>query len=591
MPGGGESSPPSGVSWRTLLRHARPFRLHLAGLAALALLSVPLSLLAPLPLKLAVDSVLGSTPLPPFVAALAPDAATRSSAGALVLCVVLVLLLALLAQLQTLASTTLRSYTVEKLTLQLRTHLFPHVQRLALRFHDARGTSDSAYRVLYDTAAVPGYIVDGVVPLATSGTLLVAMVAVTAAMSPTMAAVALAVAPALVLSSLPFQRKLYRDWAANKELASSIQSALLEVLGALRVVLAFGSEEREKRRLSEAAGKVLRANVRMAFVKGLHELAVGLIGALGIAGVVYLGVHQVEAGTLTLGDLLVVLAYLSLIYGPLQTIPRTVADMQAARASVARVYSLLDEAPAVAERVGARAMHRAAGAINFERVAFGYELGRPVLSDVSFQVEAGQCVGLVGPTGAGKSTLVQLLMRLYDPSAGSIRLDGIDLRDLRLCDLRNQFAVVLQEVVLFSGTVAENIAYGRPAATESEIAEAARRAGLEGLVARLPDGLHTRAGERGLSFSGGERQQIALARAFLRDAPILILDEPTSSVDFDKEHTIFAATERLMEGRTTLLITHRATTLRRCTKLLLVDGGRVVECARSELPLLTGLPQ
>jgi ATP-binding cassette subfamily B protein len=291
--------------------------------------------------------------------------------------------------------------------------------------------------------------------------------------------------------------------------------------------------------------------------------------------VLYFGVRSVQAGTITLGSLLVVMAYLAQLYVPLQTMSRQVASLQAHLASAERAFTLLDEAPDVPERPSARPLVRARGEVAFESVSFGYETARPLLDNVSLKVEGGTRVGIAGRTGAGKSTLLGLLTRFFDPTAGAIYLDGVDLRDYRVADLRNQFAVVLQDPVLFSTTIGENIAYGRPGASQEEIAGAARAAGIDEFIASLPLAYDTPVGERGMTLSGGERQRISLARAFLKDAPILILDEPTSAVDVRTEAAIIEAMERLMAGRTTFMVAHRLSTLESCNLRLIVEGGAV----------------
>jgi len=296
---------------------------------------------------------------------------------------------------------------------------------------------------------------------------------------------------------------------------------------------------------------------------------------IGTSLVLLLGVRHVQSGTLTLGALLMVMGYLTQLYDPLKTLSRRAAGMQAKLTSAERVFALLDGARDVPERPDARPLARARGRIAFENVSFGYD-DRITLRDVSFEIPAGTRVGIAGPTGAGKTTLVNLLLRLYDPVAGRILLDGVDLRDIRLDDLRRQFAMVLQEPVLFSTTLGENIAYARPEASREEIVAAARAANADGFIARLPQGYDTPVGERGMTLSGGERQRVSLARAFLKDAPILVLDEPTSAVDLHSEALIMEALERLMHGRTSLMVAHRLSTLEGCDlRLELAHGGLV----------------
>jgi ATP-binding cassette subfamily B protein len=303
---------------------------------------------------------------------------------------------------------------------------------------------------------------------------------------------------------------------------------------------------------------------------------------LGATTILYLGVRDVQAQAMTVGDLLLIVAYIAQLYEPLQAIGSHIAGQQQAIASAERAFALLDEKPAV-EDDGSRMLNRAVGDIEFRDVAFAYPGGRPLLEHVSLHIPAGTRVGIVGRTGAGKSTLLNLLLRLYDPTAGEIRLDGVDAREYRLADLRTQFAVVSQESVLFSTTIAANIAYARPDAPMEEIVAAAKAAQAHDFIMSLPEGYETKVGDRGARLSGGERQRIALARAFLKDAPILVLDEPTSALDRGTEAAIIDSLDKLMEGRTVLMIAHRLETLRSCDMVLRVADGRAEIDAAYEL--------
>jgi ATP-binding cassette subfamily B protein len=310
--------------------------------------------------------------------------------------------------------------------------------------------------------------------------------------------------------------------------------------------------------------------------EGAFGVLVALITALGMAAVLYIGVSDIRSGELSLGDLLLVMGYLAQLYAPLKTISKKMATMQTHLAGAERAYALLDQAPDVEERSHARALNRAQGAMEFREVTFGYEPDHPVLRGITLAIAPGTCLGIVGQTGAGKTTLTNLLTRFYDPTSGQIMLDGVDLRDYKLADLRHQFAIVLQEPVLFSSSIAENIAYARPGASETEIIAAAQSANAHDFIAGLSRGYQTVVGERGMRLSGGERQRISIARAFLRDAPILILDEPTSAVDVKTEAAIVEAMGRLMRSRTTFIIAHRPSTLRQCDFILRLEAGRMV---------------
>lgn len=570
-----------------LIRHARPYRAHIVGLFLLSLVSSPLALLAPLPLKIAVDSVVGSHPIRGLLGKGLAQISPAHGIGVLVLVAGLFIAIALLTQLQEFGTSLLRTYAGERLVLTFRAQLFQHVQRLSLSYHDLKSTSDSVYRIQYDAQAIQYIIIDGVIPFICAGFTLAGMIYVTARIDWQLALVALAISPALFLVLRASLQQARRQWGEVKRSDSSALAVIQEVLGALRVVKAFGQEGREQSRFVRQASEGMQARRRLAFIEGIFGFYVGLIMAGGTAAVLFVGVRHVVLGALTLGELLLVMGYLSQLYEPLKIISRKTVSLQSHLASAERAFSVLDEMPDVRERPTARSLSRAVGALTFRNVSFAYEEDRPVLHDISFEIGAGSRVGIVGATGAGKTTLVSLLIRFYDPTSGKILLDGVDLRDYKLADLRNQFAMVLQEPVLFSASIAENIAYARASSSYSCIVAAAKAANAHEFIAGLPQGYDTQVGERGLRLSGGERQRISLARAFLKDAPLLILDEPTSSVDAETEGKIMESVQRLMRGRTTFIINHRLSMLAHCDTQIQVESGRLVRVAAG-LPLAVG---
>jgi len=562
--------------YRRLLQQTRPYWPHITGIFLLDLVATPLALLGPIPLKIAVDTVVGSDPLPNFLDALLPDAVRHSSVWLLSVAATLQVLVVLLSQLQGLGNYVFRTHIGEGLTLDFRARLFRHVQRLAFSFHDARGTADTIYRIQYDAPSIQWLTIHGVVPLVAAVVTLLSMIYVTACFDWQLALVALTIVPVVAILPQVYQRRMHGQYRDAKELESSTLGIVQEVLTALRVVKAFGREEHEQERFVGQSSAGMRARIRLAFAESAFGLLINVTTAVGTALVLFIGVRGVQAGRLTLGELLIILAYLAQLYGPLSTIGDTVARLQSSLASIRRAFELLDEVPEVVERPRARALKRTTGAIEFRQVAFAYDGQHLILDNVSFAICAGTRLGIAGRTGAGKSTLVSLLTRFYDPSAGQILLDGVDLREYKLADLRHQFAIVLQEAVLFSTSIAENIAYGRPRAPFQDIVVAAKAANAHDFIVDLPHGYDTLVGERGMRLSGGERQRIALARAFLKDAPILILDEPTSSVDMTTEAAIMEAMARLMAGRTTLMIAHRLSTLEICDARLALEQGRIV---------------
>ena len=568
---------------RRILGEARPFWPAITTIFILDLLSTPLLLLTPLPLKIAVDSVLGSHPLPDLLRLITPEPLTASFWGLLGLVVLLQVMVVLLTQLQELASYVFSVRTGEAMTLGFRARIFRHVQRLSLSFHDSRGVADSIYRLEVDAPSLQYLIVYGVLPAIAAAIAIVTTIYVIILIDWQLALVAIAVSPFLIYLSVAYDERMRPRYRQVKRVESGALKVIQEVLGAVRVVKAFGREERETQRFVGQSREGVRRRIRLAFAEGVYGILVNLVTAVGTAAVLLIGIVHVRSGSLTLGSLLLVITYLAQLYSPLKQVTSEVAGMQGSLASIERAFELLEEVPEVPEMPSARPLIRARGAIEFRHVSFAYE-GQYVLRDVSFAIPAGTRLGIAGKTGAGKTTMTSLLTRLYDPAEGTIHLDGVDLRKYRLADLRSQFGIVLQDSVLFSTSVAENIRYGDADATGVQVREAAAAANAADFIEDLPEGYDTLVGERGMRLSGGERQRIALARAFLKDAPILILDEPTSSVDVGTEAGILEAMERLMRGRTTIMIAHRLGTLDICDQAIELEGGRILEIVRNEAP-------
>lgn len=555
---------------------------HLFGIAALSILSLPLTLLYPLPLKIVVDSVLGTQPLPHWLI----GGRFQLRVTSLEVAIAVLLGIAVLVSVQGLASWWLQTYTGEKLVWDFRARLLDHVQRLPLTFHDRYGATDSVYRIQHDASAVQYVTIQGVVPVITAAITLTGMIAVTARMDPALALVALLITPILFVLSIGCSHIVRQRSQTIKDLDGSAMSVIQEVIGSIRVIKAFGQENREHARFVRRSASRMSQQVRLSLQQAWFSVLIGLVIALGTAAALYIGVRHVRAGTLTVGSLLMIMAYIAQVYQPLQTLTGKATDLQVWLASLDRAFMLLDQQPEIAESEGALKLTAAYGDFEFRDAGFLYEDSGRGLHDLSFTIPSGSRVGIVGATGAGKTTLLNLLMRFYDPTSGEVCLDGRDIRDYRIADLRKQFAVVLQEPVLFAASISENIAYGKPDASDAEIIAAAKAAASHEFISDLPDGYDTQVGERGSRLSGGERQRISLARAFLRNSPILILDEPTSSVDVHTEAAIMEATERLMQGRTTFMIAHRLGTLKSCDLVLVLEQGRLLEIRkRTEEPV------
>jgi ATP-binding cassette subfamily B protein len=558
-----------------LIRLVKPYWLHLTGIFLLSLIAAPLSLMLAFPLKIVVDNVIGNRALPHILQALLPAWAMRTQNAHLFLAAALFLTLSLTLNLQAFASWLLQTYTGEKLVLDLRSELFWHVQRMNLLFHDRVGPNEAAYRIQHDAPAIQYIFMQAAVPMMTAALTFAGMLYVTIRLDWVLAAIALSLSPVLFAVARKASHKARAGWDGTKKLDSSAMLVLYESLSFIRVVKAFGQEMFQHNRFRLRSRQRMAAQVQAASTQAAFHVITGTTLALGSTLALLIGVRHVKAGMITLGDLLLVMAYMAQLCEPLGTVSNKLPELQSWIVSMRRALVLLEGVPELEEEQPGVPIQRVAGDVSFHDVSFEYPSSGRVLTGVSFDVPAGAKVGVVGPSGSGKTTLVNLLTRFYDPCAGRILLDGHDLRSLRLGDLRRQFSVVLQDPVVFSATIAENISYARPDASRHEVIQVAKAAGAHEFIMALPDGYDTQIGEGGCGLSGGQRQRLAIARAFLRDAPILILDEPTSSIDISTEREIMEATGELLRGRTTFVIAHRPDTVKDCDLLLVLQHGRI----------------
>jgi ABC-type multidrug transport system fused ATPase/permease subunit len=452
---------------------------------------------------------------------------------------------------------------------------------MSLAFHDRRRSGRLIYLINNQGDAPAGLIIT--IPLlAESAITLAGMFWISWRMDSVLALASLAVVPFLYYSVGYYATHIQERLQRVKSLEAESLSVIHESLSMMRVIVAFGREEHEFERFRDQTRQAVAARVRITVQQTLFSLAVNMITAVGSAVVLGLGAYHVIQGKLTVGQMLVVIAYIAAVYKPLELISTTIGALQDRFLSLKNTFHLLDTVPDIMDVPGARPIERAAGRITYEGVNFSYAGRKDTLRDISFEAGAGQVIGIVGSTGAGKSTLVSLLPRFYEVKKGRVLLDGTDIRELTLKSLRKQISIVMQEPLLFSGSIAENIRYGRLEAREVEIIEAAKAANAHDFIMRLPKQYETILGERGAAVSGGERQRISVARAFLKNAPILILDEPTSSVDSKTEAVILEALDRLMTGRTTFMIAHRLSTLHQADRILVLDQGRLVEQGTQE---------
>jgi ATP-binding cassette subfamily B protein len=556
---------------RKALRRLVPYAGLFLGAVAQVLLIGLLELAKPWPLKVVVDNVLGGRPTG---WAVLDGLGTR---GLLVAaCLALVAVYALLGALGVTSNYATISVG-QRLVNDFRSELYAHLQRLSLAFHSRRQVGDLLYRLTADTFAIQTLTMNGFFPIVSSIVMLAGMLAVMLRLDWVLTLVALGVVPLFFLSIVGMSRRMMALASESRVQESALWGIAQRTMGAIRVIQAFTTEESEHGRFVRSSTESLAANLRLYTFQTAYAAFVNVVIAAGTAAVLWIGATHVLGGKLTIGEVLVFTSYLASLYAPINSLTQTWGLIQGARVGAERVFEILETAPDLTDGPRGLARGEVHGAVTFEGVHFAYEPGRPVLRGIDLHARAGELVAIVGATGAGKTTLVSLVPRFYDPSAGRVLLDGIDVREFRLKALRQQVAIVLQPALVFPTTLRENVAYGRPEATPAEIASAVRLAQLEGFVERLPDGLDTVVGEAGATLSAGEQLRVTIARAILRDAPILILDEPTSALDATTEALVMEGLERLMAGRTTFVIAHRLSTVRRADVILVLDGGRIVE--------------
>jgi ATP-binding cassette, subfamily B, bacterial len=537
-------------------------------LAILEIVGAALAVLAPIPLQTAVDVLVQHEKMPRWLVPFGSNALAFLCIGGL--------LLTALAQAQTVGSGLLSTLVGQRIILNLRTRLFTAALSLSLGRHIQKGVADAQYRIQSDAQTVEWILIDGALPVFTAVITFTAMVIALFLLTPLLGLIGLIIAPPLLMTARLVRPRLKAAAKHARERESRAMAVVNESLGALPAIKAFGRERAETDRFGGFAEQGVRARVRVAKWDGILGSGVELLCAIGTSAALFVVISGAQAGRLTIGQGLLGLHYINKIYGPLKTIGKKWASLQTQVAGLERATVLLDEPTDVPDNPHPLQLKRARGHLEFHNVAFGYDNRRPILQNVSIEIHPGERLGIVGQTGAGKTTLLSLLLRFYDPTAGSISIDGFDLRMHSVEAIRRQFAVVFQETVLLQGTIAENIAMGRPDADFVDIERAAKAANLDEAISRLSDGYQTMVGERGHALSGGERQRVGLARAFLRDAPILILDEPTSALDSTTEASVLEAMGRLMEGRTVITITHRLAALEGCTQIVRVEDGHVL---------------
>ncbi|HEU0209215.1 MAG TPA: ABC transporter ATP-binding protein [Candidatus Udaeobacter sp.] len=555
--------------YRRVLRYYQPFWGQTILGLFLSLLGIALNLLKPWPFKIIVDDFLRP----------APSARADWHTWLPLLCLALVVI-----QFAWGVINWITNYLFVKIGLQallkLRTDLYAYLQSLSLKFHDARRSADSSFRVAYDSQSIQTIYNKGFTNIFASVVALIGTFVVMMRLDWVLTLLSLAIVPLIVGTIYFFARRIRRESTSIQEEESAVLAQAQEGLSSIRMVHAFGREDFEVRQFHQRASQSLQANLRLTLTNVNSALVISTLMVIGTAAMYYVGTLHVLAGTLSLGSLLVFSAYLLMLYQPLESLTYTAWAMEGATAGAKRCFEVLDREDDVRDSPNAAVISFANGSMDFRSVNFGYAEQRYVLRDINLRIEPNQIIGLAGGTGAGKSTLLSLVPRFYDPTTGSVLLDGRDVRLITKKSLRAQIAIVLQDTLLFSTTVRENIAYGRPGATEEEIIEAARRAQADEFVRQMPQQYDSLVGERGGHLSVGQRQRIGIARAFLKNAPILLLDEPTSALDPATEAAIMETIKDLMRGRTTLIATHRLATIHNLDQIIVLDHGRIVEQGR-----------
>jgi len=564
------------------LSFLRPHRGRVVLIVLLLLAQIGLGALQPWPLKIVIDYVLDKNPLPEPLGHWTAVLVGTRAVTLLVLFVVAGAALEILNQFVTACATQVQVTAGQQMVYDLRYRLFAHLESLGLHHHITTSTGDAVYRVDVDSWSIDNLAIGGVLPLLTSTLTLVVMFVVLLRLDLTVALLSLTIIPFLFLSLRYYATTLSAREEGVKELESNLIQRLYETFSSIRIIKGFAREPYETARYASAGNETMRARVALTWQQSLFGAIVGTITIAGTGLVLVVGGMHVLSGKLMVGSMFVVINYLGAVYGPLSAIAHTTGQLQGAVAGARRVREMLALTPETVDAPGAVKATAIRGEVRFDNVGFAYPDGTDVLHGINFTALPGQMIAVVGLTGAGKTTLVSLIPRFYDATAGRVVVDGVDVRQYEIRSLRERIAIVPQDPVLFSGTIAENLRYGRLDATTEEIEEAARAAHAHEFVLRLSKKYETRIAEAGAGLSGGERQRLSVARAILKNAPILILDEPTSSLDAISEEIVFEALRKLRAGRTTIVIAHRLSTVRDADSILVLDGGRISAHGRHE---------
>ena len=564
--------------YRRALAYYRPFLGQTIAAVALTLVSIAFGLLRPWPFAYIVDRVLPAAGKegPHHLAVLGHDLSAWSLPSIVLLMCSLIVTFHLLAGMLNLFTGVIFLRVGLQSLLRLRTEIYAYLHSLPLKFHDQRRSADSSFRVAYDSQSIQAFYSKAIFIFQSTFSI-ASTFAMMWVLDAKLTLLSLAVIPFMIGAMFIYAKRIRAESTTIAERESAVLTAAQEGLSSIKMVQAFGREEFEVAQFRSSARESLDANLRLNFISMKSALIISTLIVISTASMYYLGSMHVLDGSLKLGQLTVIIYLLAALYQPLEALTQVGWALEGAAAGAQRCFEVLDRADDVPDAPDAKTLETCQGEIVYENVSFGYTNDRAILRGVNLRIEPGETVAFVGGTGAGKSTLLSLVPRFYDPLAGRVLLDGQDLRSLTKKSLRNQMSIVLQDTLLFSTTIRENIAYGRPDATEEEIIEAAKRAQAHDFILAQPDGYKSQVGERGGHLSVGQRQRIGIARAFLKNAPVLLLDEPTSALDPTTEASIMATIEELMQGRTTLIITHRIATVHHVEKIVVLGNGGIVE--------------
>jgi ATP-binding cassette, subfamily B, bacterial len=534
-------------------------------------------LLEPWPLKIVVDQLGRSKPLPPWLAGIVSHTAGQNKFAVLNFALVAVAVIAVVGAVSSYTEKYLTTSVGQWVMHDLRRTLYQHIHHLSLAEHDEKRTGDLISRVTSDIEAVQDFITSALLGMLVNALTLAGMVTVMFYYNWRFALIALSIVPALFLVVFIFTKRIKKASRALRQKQSELVNIVQEVFSSIRVVKAFSREDYEQHRFEEQSLENVETALQARALKGKLSPIVEVLAALGTCLVLGYGGRLALAGQLSAGDLIIFLAYLGKMYKPMRDLSKMADTVSKASVGYERIQEVLNTVSRVRDLPRARRARPFKGKLEFEGVSFSYSPDHPILKDISFQIEPGQVAAFVGPSGAGKSTIISLIPRFYDPTSGQVKIDGSDIRTYTLQSVREQMSFVLQETLLFRAPIWQNIAYGKPEADRAKIIRAAELANAREFIEKMPEGYDTMVGERGVTLSGGQRQRIAIARAVIRDTPILLLDEPTSGLDAESEQLVFEALGRLMEGKTCVVIAHHLSTIQRANVIFVVKDSSLAE--------------